>query len=627
MLEAPLLSRKAQSLFATIAVVYFFLFAILLVDLARPPYNPTIGRITLVATPFDVVLTVSKEVDRLALFALAGSLPSFLVRQKTLRIVPAACAAAAAGAVMSAGMAAGAPAQLAVASLALFALSLPLAAVPVYYAAKGRRGLVLDRQLVVHTALKVAIALEAAAIVRWLLFPAIPSPMFGDLSWRVSELETKVYYLIGFASPALLLLLTFSYLPRHLMNHVAAAASSRVVRAFQSLARTEGMSAAAGGRFPVSPRVVLACAVAASVLLPLYPYLPGVNPDFRPVSVDIFYYKPWVDTALASDGPREFARSVFVDISGGDRPLSLLLFIAVKAVTGLSVLDSLKIMPVLLTPALVLAAYYFTKVGSNNRLLASIVAAVVPVSTTVVVGIYAGFYANWIALAAMLLGLAFLLKYLATGRKRYLLALLGCTLLTLFSHNYTWSYFVSALVLFAAMYSVLHRREKKLLRLILPLAFVVALSVGADLAKMAFLQNDSGLGKEFTASTNQLSGEEYAARWRNLWYVFTIFLGGFYTNSVIYALALAWALGAAYRDNMNLALLAMTFIGAIALVAGEYSVQARVIWDMPIFVSAGIVLYSLAVRNTLASRLALVAILLHFGNYALRSLANLQFPA
>jgi hypothetical protein len=181
-------------------------------------------------------------------------------------------------------------------------------------------------------------------------------------------------------------------------------------------------------------------------------------------------------------------------------------------------------------------------------------------------------------------------------------------------------------VLFGAIYAILNRRNNKALRVLIPLAFIVAISIGADLAKMAFLQNDSGLGKEFTASTSQLSGDEFTARWRNLWYVFTIFLGGFYTNSVIYVLALAWTLGANYRNNMSLALLSLTFIGVIALVAGEYSVQARVIWNMPIFVSAGIAMYSLLAYNTHISRLAFVALLLYFGNYAFRSLANLQFP-
>jgi hypothetical protein len=502
----------------------------------------------------------------------------------------------------------------------MFWLSIPITAISAYLVLKGRHAdLELNRRSIVNAVLIFAITFEALALVRWLTFPILPTDMFGDVSWRLSELETKIHYLIGIASPILLVLLALSFLPRYVIGQIMIKGNA-ISKVFQLLARMEPV------RLPVSPRVLLACALAASVLLPIYPYLPGINPDFRPVSVDIFYYKPWLDTVLASEGTDEFLRNVFINTSGGDRPLSLLFFVVIHVLTGLSAIDTLKVMPIFLTPMMTLAVYYFVKTGSNNRHLASIISIIAPVSTTVIVGIYAGFYANWIALSAIFLGLAFMLKYLATNRPIYVGALLGCTILVLFAHNYTWSYFISALVLFGAIYAILNRRNNKALRVLIPLAFIVAISIGADLAKMAFLQNDSGLGKEFTASTSQLSGDEFTARWRNLWYVFTIFLGGFYTNSVIYVLALAWTLGANYRNNMSLALLSLTFIGVIALVAGEYSVQARVIWNMPIFVSAGIAMYSLLAYNTHISRLAFVALLLYFGNYAFRSLANLQFP-
>lgn len=403
------LSGKARPLFAFMLVAYFFIFPLMVIDLVNPLYNPTINRITLIAVPFDIVFTTSTTVDQLLVFVLASSLVSFLIKRSYLNFLPPAASIAVSIAV--------AALQNALISQVLFFISIPLIAVLLVIASRNpsRIGFSLDKRYLVDITVKFAVGFSAFALVRWVIYPVFPSPIYGDFSWKFSDLETHTFYLLGFVSPALLLAVAFSYVIRYLLKqlHDTSTKAAKIIRPIitNDIDIQEPTS-----KLPLSPRVLLLAALAASVILPAYPYLPTINPEFRSVSVDVSYYQPWMDIVLSSDGPSEFLDNIFVNISGGDRPLSLLLFYVVKLATGLPILDALKLMPLVLTPALTLITYYFVKTGSRNSSLAAVVAIIVPVSTTVMVGIYAGFYSNWLALIIAIAGLAFLIKYIESGQ-------------------------------------------------------------------------------------------------------------------------------------------------------------------------------------------------------------------
>jgi hypothetical protein len=332
-----------------------------------------------------------------------------------------------------------------------------------------------------------------------------------------------------------------------------------------------------------------------------------------------------MDVVLASKSTQELLQNNFVTISGGDRPFFLLLIFSLTKISSMPVETVLQLIPVLFSPALTLATYYFIKTGTKNGALASIVAIVVPFSTTVITGIYAGFYANWLALIITFIALTFLLKYLDRKIKKYLIFFFICITSVLFTHNYTWSYVISAIIIFLITSSVIYRKNKTLLLNLVLIGIVIFISIGADLSKLILLKNDSGLDKELTTATDQISSHDFANRWNNLRYVFTIFLGGFYTNLLIYLLALIWALFVDYKDNMNRLVLSLMFVGTIGIVAGVYSVQGRILWNIPLYIPVGILLYSFLVntKNAFLGKILFISIMLHFGNYALRSLANL----
>lgn len=606
----PVFVSRMQHFFALVLVAYFFIFLLTAIDMTDLRFNPTVNRLTYVALPLELVFTLSKPVDHLLALMLSALLLSLSLWKKKIYLAAAPLA-------ICAALTFWAAAVQSPASMWAFAASLPIAVASLYVSSREKRDPIVERKVIARCILYFVVAFEAVALARWVVHVALPTPILIDPTWRIADLETKTFYIIGAACSALLVALVSSYLIRYISDQVLA--GRKVLAEIRRLAGQDGHA----GPIPIPPRVMLAAAIVASVLLPAYPYMPTVNPDYEPVSVDYGYYTPWMETVLASRNAGEFLENVFVNISAGDRPLSLLAFYSLTAI-GMPLGDVLRLMPMILTPALTLSVYHFVRTGSKNLHMAAVVSILVPVSTTVIVGIYAGFYANWIAIIFSFVAFAFLIKYLESRRLRHLLLMLGFLTAVLYAHNYTWSYVVSALVLFTIIYAVMHRKEKPV-RLLLLLGLAIASSIAIDAAKTFLLANDSGIDKEYTAVSTQLTAEDFARRWTNLNYVFTVFLGGFYTNVVFYVLALAWIIGAPYRgNNMNLIIMVMIFVGTIAIFAGVYSVQARVIWNMPVYVPAGLILYQLARQPaSLEKKMIFIAVVLFLGNYALRSLANL----
>ena len=191
-------------------------------------------------------------------------------------------------------------------------------------------------------------------------------------------------------------------------------------------------------------------------MLPVYPYLPGVNPDFQTVSVDEKYYVEWLESLQSSS-----VQNAFTETSGGSRPLTLLLIHSLQTLTGLSAQLVVRFLPLLLGPMLVAAVYYFVRLGTgNNRNAASLSALFTVLSFQFVVGIYAGFFANWLALVTSYIALLFLFRAWERRSRLDYLILLSITITTLFVHVYTWGYLMAVMILFTLLSYVMQRKER-----------------------------------------------------------------------------------------------------------------------------------------------------------------------
>lgn len=593
-------------------VIYIFFVTIVFLDLIKPPYTPTLNRVTLIF-PLDIVL-INNLVDQLVVFGISIVIGSFVLKNKFLQISVIVFA-------ISSSITAYFVNDIEI-SFALFLLSFALVAFTLFLQTQKfiQTQSYINLRYVAYAIIIFGLIFEAVSLSRWVMHPIFPDTMFNDLSWRITEIETKLFYVSGIFSPFLLILIVLSFLIRPIFSTFTESNNK-----LRKLNLTKKFDITKINNLSGNTTLfILISAIVMSFLLPLYPYIPTLNPTFHSISVDVLFYEPWMETVLSGTTFSEVLQHAFVTISGGDRPLFLLFVYFIIAITGSSTATVLQLFPILLSPLLTFSVYYFIKTGTEKKSLASVVALIVPVSTTMITGMYAGFYANWLALVLVFFTLAFLLQYFKNQNKKYLFCIFFGVIAVLFSHNYTWAYLISTLLLFLILSAILFRKNRNFLKLIIFLGIVIASTLLIDYSKAVFLTNDSAIDKEVFAITEQVSWDYFSLRWENLQYVFTIYLGGFFTNTVFYIIAIIWSLNVNYKDNFNRIILSIIHIGALGMVAGVFSVQARILWDIPIFIPVGIVLYSLIAnsKNNLINKILFVTIMLLFLNYVFRSMSN-----
>ena len=176
--------------------------------------------------------------------------------------------------------------------------------------------------------------------------------------------------------------------------------------------------------------------------------------------------------------------------------------LALADITGLPDPTIVRFIPVLLAPSLVFSSYVFVRYSWQNRdkenhpfesrRLAAIVAIIAAMSPQIVVGVYAGILANWLALIPALFSMLLLIRTLELAKdftgtrdnwKRlsaYSLSLFGTLSLTMLFHTYTWGYLVLVALYVLISYFVLRKsgiQKRTLLKVIAVIALVVIATV------------------------------------------------------------------------------------------------------------------------------------------------------
>src|SRR5919106_679854 len=165
---------------------------------------------------------------------------------------------------------------------------------------------------------------------------------------------------------------------------------------------------------------LLLLAIVLSIVLVLIPQHPLINKDNQYIGVDTGYYAGWIGELSRSKSLSDFTYQLFVvHGQGGDRPLALLFLFSLYQIAGggnTSLAEVIEYFPLILGPGIVLAFYFLTVELTRNEKIALIAAFLAAVSYHTLVGIYAGFYANWLALIVAYISIIFLFRYLRAGR-------------------------------------------------------------------------------------------------------------------------------------------------------------------------------------------------------------------
>jgi hypothetical protein len=341
---------------------------------------------------------------------------------------------------------------------------------------------------------------------------------------------------------------------------------------------------------PKSKIIYLLLFMLLSVVLALIPHQPSINRDNQQIGVDTDYYIAWTNRLIHSHDYLEFLQQAFIIQNLGDRPLTLIFLFTLAKIVNVSLFYLTEHLPVILGPALVLAVYFLTRELTSNETASLFASFLTATSFQVSIGIYAGFYANWFALIIGYVSFVFLIKFLKMpDNKLNLLVFSTLIVLLLFSHVYTWSLLVIVMGVFLAIMLKLnyYRRQSIVLLLLVVLASVII-----DVARTTITSSASGIEKDIEiAKVTGVGPEQFSLRWSNLLRTIYSYVGGQFSNFIIFTLGLYWLIRSCIREPVTIFLITYLSVGLFPFLLGDYIIQTRVFYDIPFQIPAGIALY------------------------------------
>src|SRR5207244_7277184 len=201
----------------------------------------------------------------------------------------------------------------------------------------------------------------------------------------------------------------------------------------------------------------------------------------QPLSA-LFPYTTLFRSAMLQRSPEGAFAYALGSASFGSRPL-LLIPIYLVVVTGMiTTVQAVEFLPAILGPLLALSIFLFVREGQQNERMAGVASLLSVFSFNVTVGMWAGFYANWLAVAEAYLFLALLLSFFRTATIFKFVILTALSLSMLLTHPWTG---VLVLAVAAVFVASLWRDARKTV-LVKPVILFLAINILVDVAKSLF---------------------------------------------------------------------------------------------------------------------------------------------
>jgi hypothetical protein len=352
----------------------------------------------------------------------------------------------------------------------------------------------------------------------------------------------------------------------------------------------------------------LILAMILSIVLALIPQHPLINKDNQLIGSDTPSYVTWIGELAKSKNVSDVVYQAFVSQgNNGDRPLSLIFLFLVYQVAGLEVIEHF---PIILGPGIVLAFYLLTLELTRNEKIALIAAFFGAVSLHTLIGIYGSLYANWLGLIVGYISIAFLFRYLRSGRLSDIVVFSILLIGVLFTHVYTWTVLaaISGTFLVVMFLVVLWNKKKKrdknsnisnhfTKRRIIWLLVAILLSIVVDVTRVSLTSSSGGVEQDIQLAGTNFGLEQFNMRWRILHATAHESFGGVFSNFIILILALFWVLKSNMREPRTIFLMIFLSVGLLPLYIGSLTLQTRLFYDIPFEIPAAIALYYISTRS------------------------------
>ena len=361
--------------------------------------------------------------------------------------------------------------------------------------------------------------------------------------------------------------------------------------------------------------------VIAGIFVSAIPQLPTINPENRYVGVDTFWYVTWTKP-FENSSIVNIAKNAFVEQSHGDRPFSLLLIYLFSKMFSLPG-DGIDNLPILLTPLTTIIVFFLTREIINRPDICLLVSFFTIISFQVLVGIYAGFYANWFGLIIGFLAMIFLIRFLKTPRKKNLICFSILIISLIFFHVYTWTIFSIAIGLFL-LFLLLLKNKYVLKRTVLISLLAISITIPIDICKDIIIGSSGGIQEDIKLADYYLGFDNLSNFFENLYLSILISHGGIFGNGIVFFFVLIWAIFLAKLKNpFELFFLVFFLVLFIPVFFGYYNLQVRVLFDIPFQIPFVLSLVYLSKR--IQSPILLLAVSILISCISLRTLINLYF--
>jgi hypothetical protein len=409
-------------------------------------------------------------------------------------------------------------------------------------------------------------------------------PIFSSLSssFPVRNYTYDIFSLFSVFSPILMVLIIFCLPLKMIIN----AFSERILKTKYSNNNNTAVSFAGVVRRR-NKILYLLLFILLSMILVLIPHQPAINKDDQKIGVDTTYYVNWLGNLTSTNNTQDFLRQAFVVQSDGDRPLALMFFFTLVKVIHVDSFHTMEYIPIILGPLLILVVYFLTRELTSSDVTSILAAFLTAISFHILVGIYAGLYANWLALIIGYASSTFFIRFLRESQKiSYILFSALMTILVL-THIYTWSILAIVFTVFLAVMLITKYYQR---RNIILLLLVIVLSVGIDVSRTALTGSAGGVIKDLEIADTGAGIELFSQRWTTLTETIHIYLGGQFSNFIILGLCLYWLFLSDLNKTSNIFIAIFLSIGILPLFFGNWALLNRVFYDIPFQIPAAIAL-------------------------------------
>ncbi len=475
------------------------------------------------------------------------------------------------------------------------------------------------RHAIAATIVLALLGFELIVLAILAFFPYLPDP-------GLATLNTSLYTFLAPLSTVLLLGLLYAWLVRLATREASRRSSSLnaftrfLSEPFQkllsSVKNTSLSESARSFEILSRPKLMLAVSIVVSVLLVFIPYRPDVNPTGNLVGVDSPTYVGWIGLMLSL--PLQGAlRYSFVVGLDGSRPLLLVLLYLVGS-SGVSPSQIIEYLPMVLAPILTLSVYIFARYGQGSASFAALAGLFTPVSFYTTVGLWGGYYANWLALIMVYLFMTCLLIFSRSASAVKYGAMYILSVALFLTHPYTWVMIVMVSLVFAIS---LWRETKSLVHVksVIP---IIATGIVLDIVKSwAFATQSVAAGWPYSVAGVSAS---LLAFWNNLVEALLFTHGGLLASWLVLGMGLVAVFALRFKDWFERLLLLWVAIASIPFPALDSYLQARIVYDppIPVLLSLAVLFYlpQIGNRNIRLPGLIAALLLVTIANYAVQGI-------